>query len=490
MVIDAGYAIEGNSGYTHIFNVDLQSNGSSGIIFNGSDNFVINGKILGTGLTKSGPGNLTLYGDLGYTGTTTLSQGTLSGVFTVDDLKHTGGTLAPGNSIGTVTIDNGSYTLGAAAIYEVEVENAPGGLNNDLINVTAGSATLENESIINVLDISTDGYIIEPSDKFSIIRTTDGVTDNGAFITDNSAVLAFTGSISQNEYVLTALRDSSFANVVKGLNSNSVMSAIDSETSNATGDFATIIGQLQMLNTAQLQDASKELSPINHTPASTVSAVSTQRTAGGTANYLGTRRLGIARAMISDLRNTDTGLLIADAANNPDILASAIKRSQRNEKARQQQMDSEIRGFIRPFGVSYQQKATDKMIGFTSKAVGVQFGLDRSKGQNLIGGLGGSYGHSFIDFDEDRSKGDVDSFRIGPYATCYKDDRYIDISVTFGYHKIKNERGIKFGSVDRVAKSEYDAFDLSVYIGGGFDVSLENWKMTPNASIQYIYYYS
>ena len=194
--------------------------------------------------------------------------------------------------------------------------------------------------------------------------------------------------------------------------------------------------------------------------------------------------------MIADLRNTDTGLLIADAANNPDILASAIQRSQRNEKARQKKMDSEIRGFIRPFGVSYQQKATDEMIGFTSKAVGVQFGLDRSKGQNLIGGLGGSYGHSFIDFDEDRSKGDVDSFRIGPYATCYKDDRYIDTSVTFGYHYIKNERGIKFGAIDRVAKSEYDAFDLSVYIGGGFDVQLKNWKMTPNASIQYIYYYS
>ena len=106
------------------------------------------------GLTKKGAGTLTLTGASSYTGTTTVSNGTLrvngsiaggtvtvapgatlDGTGTVNapiDVQS-GGTLAAGNSIGTLTV-NGASTLAGTVV--AEVTNGP---SSDLINFTGGA---------------------------------------------------------------------------------------------------------------------------------------------------------------------------------------------------------------------------------------------------------------------------------------------------------------------------------------------------------------
>src|SRR5262249_46281761 len=100
---------------------------------------------------------LTLSGTNTYTGATTVNAGTLlvngsiapSSSVTVNSsailggtgvlpstVINSGGTLAPGNSIGTVTV-NGNLTFGPGSVYAVEVSPAAA----DRTNVT-GTATL------------------------------------------------------------------------------------------------------------------------------------------------------------------------------------------------------------------------------------------------------------------------------------------------------------------------------------------------------------
>jgi outer membrane autotransporter protein len=207
-------------------------------------------------------------------------------------------------------------------------------------------------------------------------------------------------------------------------------------------------------------------------------------------NYLSARRSGIERLITHNTQSRQSQLLIADASSNPEILGYVIREKKRIAKEQQEEMDGKISGFFRPLGVFYDHDSTSKMTGFRAKAVGAQFGFDKSFGPNLLMGIGGGYSHSFINFKESRGEGDVDSFRVGPYASYFKDNLFIDTSVSFGYHENENKRNIKFGTINRTAKSDYHAYDLSAYIGGGYDFHVNDWTVTPTTSFQYIRYHS
>jgi autotransporter-associated beta strand protein len=132
------------------------------LTFNRSDAHSYNGDISGTGtLIKQGAGTLTLGGTSTYTGTTTISAGTLlingslgNTTVSIADAARLGGSdgsitgsvttaaagsiIAPGNSPGTLTLGALNVTAGATFEYEL-------GTNSDLLEITGaltGGGTL------------------------------------------------------------------------------------------------------------------------------------------------------------------------------------------------------------------------------------------------------------------------------------------------------------------------------------------------------------
>ena len=112
------------------------------------------------------------------TGTTTVSSGTLGGDFTTSgNLVVAGGTLAPGNSPGTVNV-NGNFTLAANGIYAVEI-NATA---SDKV-VATGSATLA--GALKVTQDATPGSAQAAGGRqFTIISAAGGIS--GAFSNANT----------------------------------------------------------------------------------------------------------------------------------------------------------------------------------------------------------------------------------------------------------------------------------------------------------------
>ena len=164
------------------------------------------------GLAKQGLGTLNLTGNNTYTGGTAVlagtlaingsvagnvavgSQGTLGGNGTIGGSVVNAGTLAPGNSIGLLTV-NGSYTQMAGSTYQVEVNNAGQG---DRINV-GGAAAIQGGTV----QVLAAAGSYANSTTYTIVRATGGVSGTYAGVTSNFAFLTPTLSYDANDVFLT-----------------------------------------------------------------------------------------------------------------------------------------------------------------------------------------------------------------------------------------------------------------------------------------------
>jgi autotransporter-associated beta strand protein len=137
--------------------------GNRTFVFNGAGDFRVPGAILNStngsviGISKSGIGTLTLSGGNGYTGTTVVGGGTLivngsiagsavtvssstiggNGIINAPVTVQSSGTFAPGNSIGTLTINN-TLSLSGTTLMELDAANATSDTVQGLTSVTYG----------------------------------------------------------------------------------------------------------------------------------------------------------------------------------------------------------------------------------------------------------------------------------------------------------------------------------------------------------------
>ncbi|HYD06589.1 MAG TPA: autotransporter domain-containing protein, partial [Reyranella sp.] len=202
--------------------------------------------IAGLLMNATGNNTLTLAGHtLTITGLATQSGGMLTGAGTVvvGTYNLTGGTIAPGSGIGTITFI-GNFAQSGSSTYQVDV-NAGG--QSDRIVVT-GTATLNGGTV--AVQAAPGAY--QRNTAYTILTATGGRTGTYAAVTSNFAFLTPTLTYDANNVMLTLLSSAnSFQSGAQTANQRAVGSVLDLASPTATGDFANVLNAIYGLDTVQ-----------------------------------------------------------------------------------------------------------------------------------------------------------------------------------------------------------------------------------------------
>lgn len=370
------------------------------------------GTLSGSGaLVKSGTGVLTFTGDSsGYTGTTTVSggkllvgvagSGALGGSMTVQSdgvlggsgtfgsgagsviTIASGGTLSPGNSIGTLTI-NGDLILEAGSVFAVEVDAAGA---SDLVVVT-GTATLAG----SVVHIGPDiGY--KPFSSYRILTAGtglegafDGVSSNFAFLTTDLVYDYLNYTVD-----LTLVRnDIDFAAKAASRNQRSVAGAIEGlGFGNAVYDAILTLPD----DAALLQASFDQLSGEIHASAKGVLIEDSRFVRDAATARIRSAFGGIGAAALPVLAYGEGGVELAPAVTDRFAFWSQGFGSW---------------GSVRDDG---NAAAFDRSIG------GLLMGADAAFGDAWRAGLLAGYSHTNFDLDGPTGSGSSDNYHLGLYG--------------------------------------------------------------------------
>lgn len=400
-----------------------------------------------------------------------------------------GGTVAPGRSIGTLTVD-GDFDLGS--VYEIEVG---AGETSDLIDVD-GMARLQSGSTLSVNPV--EGELIATGDTFTVVSAIDGVIDDGTNI-EGTALIDYSvdtlfadGDI---DYAIVADRhdivDVLPAEIAGGPGIGEALDKIIADLlETPEGQLLLLALSLDQLGEDEFVEAITDLSPEPYDIYTTTGIRAAEEFNNVNAAYLAERRSG-RMINVASLDGLTAGSLVSLSAD-PSLLAQAIAEQEAAADASDAAAATGASNedpwgvFVRGFGIYNDNDSTSDRTGFDGWQTGAVAGVDFAFSEGVIGGLGFGYTKTDVSIDTDRGDLEADTYRFGPYLTWGQGDFFLDTSLSFGYSSYDAKRKVRFLDLD--ATGDYNGWDVSAYVGAGYEFRpAERWTLAPVGSLQYTY---
>ena len=244
-------------------------------------------------------------------------------------------------------------------------------------------------------------------------------------------------------------------------------------------------------NNEHLDDYLSQLSPAQVNFGHYNARVSSLTASRNLSTFLSNRRLALkGKRYKVALDPINSGLAYADnpaIASNP--LAQILPRTPgERESDREVGMDKMVSIYGRATTGYTRVGSSSGRIGLRSSSVGALFGFDVRVHENVVVGFAGSYDYSDVNFSNHLGGGQVNSYRFGPYALVYSGDWFFETEATIGLHD--NKFGRRVGFMGATAKSNYDAIDFTLNVGGGYDFHVAGLTVTPRLNVQYQFYHA
>jgi autotransporter-associated beta strand protein len=454
-------------------------------------------------LTKIGTGSLTLTGTNTYTGATTVNDGSLivngsiaskqtvvnpggllGGTGFLSGNLMNNGTLTPGNPVGNLTVSR-NYVQTGNGILSIGV----GGLASGQFGMLAvnGSA-----SIAGTLQLTRlNGFQLEVGNQITFLTAKAGVS--GTFSTIENPFLSNTivkanviilpnaveiegvqGSFTQIPTSPTSPTQRSFAPLAMTPNCLAVAEALDS----AIGDprAAALIHFLDNQPLNQLCPTDFNL--ISPEQLTAIFNIAVSLADVQSANLL--RRMEDIQAGSNGFSSAGFTLNGSPAVFAEGLAGPTGAEGKSGPSALAPIPENRWGVFATGVGEFTRVDGNFNAAGFNLQTGGVTLGVDYRICSNFAVGLTAGYAH--INGDLAGNGGlDVDSGKLGAYATVFGNGFYLDSSVTGAWDGYDTHRAALLGT----ANGSTDGSDVTVLVAGGYDWTKGSLSIGPTANFQY-----
>ncbi len=466
--LQTGSILNGNvAGGTGTDGLILEGTGSESIArFSGFETLSMQGSawtLGGAGAFSTGAdvqsGNLAVDGTL-TSPTLIIDLGaTLSGTGTVVGAVTNSGTIAPGHSIGTMSI-TGPYVQATGSTYTVEVDTTGA---SDLIDVT-GSATIQSGATVSVL--ATPGHYTVGT-RSTILTATGGVT--GAFdtLTDNAPFVDFVLDYDANNVFLDVLQSSvQFSEVADTPNQRAAARALNTVAATNPAFVAAL-----SLDTQQALDAFDQLS----------------------GEIYATER-GVLLNQGADIRDAINDRALASFDSTPDQTGTAGITLNLSPQGG---ADCSVfvcavggrpvlTGWGRAFGTWGSTDGDDNRASMDSASGGFIAGIDATFQRKWRLGVAAGYSHTTIDVASRQSTAAVDGYHLALYGGMRQGSFSARLGGVYAFQEIDAEREVAFTGFSDSTHADYAARTAQAFAEVSNDFAFGRATVSPFAGLAYV----
>jgi outer membrane autotransporter protein len=485
--LNTGSVLNGNVlGGANTDNLILNGTGTENISkFLNFENFNMQGTnwtLTGTGTFSTSAvvqgGLLQVDGQLTSSTVTVQTGGTLGGSGTVIGAVVVDGTIAPGNSIGTLHIA-GPYTQAAGSAYRVEISPLPAA---DLINVT-GAASLVGGTV-NV--VAAPG-IYTVGQRYTILTASGGVTGTYASLTDNMPFLEFGLFYDPNNVYLDVTQVlASFPTIARTPNQKAAATGAQQ-----LGPGNPIFDALLVLDAPTSRYAFDQLSGEIHASLRGVLLEDSRFVRDGILQRLrqsaGMGGIG-GPQIVSAYAGDDEEHALAYAPRNRSKVKTALPPQIVTKADPIPERSWTLWG--NAFGNWGKLDGDGNAASTTTRMGGLISGLDKTIagtfGAALRIGLAGAYQAQRINVSDRNSSASVDTYTLAGYAALLNGPFALRTGIAQAWHSIETTRNVVFPGFSDSTKGDYNGRTTQIFGEIGYALDYRTVALEPYAGLAHV----
>jgi fibronectin-binding autotransporter adhesin len=365
-----------------------------------------------------------------------------------------GGSIAPGNSTGTLTVD-GDITFEAGSTYEVESSST----GTDRIDVS-GTASLAGEVQVDARPGSS-GPIV----KHTILHASDGVEGEfGTLSTNVDSSFFLTPSLSYdiNNVFFSLQQTRSFPSVGRTRNQIATAKGIQSL------DFGNaVFDAVLLLETAEQARAAFDI-------------------------LSGEMHASAASALIEDtdfIRDVVNDRIRAafEGTGSPGMAVTAFGPEEAQGDGGTVPADASTFAWGTGFGGWGENDGDGNAASLDRSTAGFLAGGDALVAESFRLGLFAGYSRSSFDADERGSSGDSDNFHVGAYGGTQWGALGLRFGAAWSRHDVETGRSVAFAGFADSLSASHDASTTQLFGEAGYQIDTAVASFEPFAGLAYVH---